>query len=68
MNVLELLGVVYIAVTGSGTSPGNSYKAMAVVGAWVVAGLVWVAINPNKRHAKTVVESRAATPAPVAPA
>jgi amino acid transporter len=58
MNVAELLGVVYIAVTGSGTSPGNAYKALGVVILWCIAGVVWVAINPNKSHAQKVVAAR----------
>jgi amino acid transporter len=66
MNIAELLGVLYIGITGSGTTPGDAYKALGVVAAWCVAGVVWVAINPNKRHAKTVVESRVG-PSTVAP-
>ena len=30
MNVAELLGVIYIAVNGSGTTPGDAYKALGV--------------------------------------
>ena len=31
MNIAELLGVIYIAVNGSGTTPGDAYKALGVV-------------------------------------
>src|SRR6266568_9495884 len=58
MNIAELLGVVYIAATGSGTTPGDAYKALAVVAAWCVAGFIWVAVNPNKHHARRVTTDR----------
>ena len=52
MNIAELLGVVYIAVNGSGTSPGNAFKALGVVALWCVIGVVWVLMNPNMRGKK----------------
>ncbi len=58
MNVLELLGVIYIAITGSGTSPGNAEKALGVVILWCVIGFAWVALNPNRAHAKAVLEAK----------
>jgi amino acid transporter len=60
MNVAELIGVVYIAVNGSGTSPGNAYKALGVVILWCLIGFVWVALNPSRKHAKEVHKERAA--------
>ena len=60
MNFLELLGVVYIAVTGSGTSPGDAEKAIGVVVLWCILGAAWVAYNPEKHHARKVVELRQA--------
>ena len=36
----------------------NAYIALAVVGVWIVLGFVWVAMNPNKGHAKDAVASR----------
>jgi hypothetical protein len=50
LNVFEMLGVLYIAVTGSGTTPGDAYKAI---------GVIWVVANPHKRHAQTIVRERA---------
>jgi amino acid transporter len=58
MNVLELAGVIFIAVTGSGTSPGNAYKALGVVVLWCVVGVVWVALNPSSRHARDAHRER----------
>ena len=52
MNLAELFGVVYLAVQAGGTTATDAYKALAIVGAWIVAGLVWVAINPNMRGSK----------------
>jgi len=59
MNIAELIGVVYIAVQGSGTSPGNAYKALGVVGLWCVIGALWVLLNPSSKHAKEVNKKRA---------
>jgi amino acid transporter len=59
LNVLEMLGVLYIAVTGSGTTPGDAYKAIGVVVLWAVIGVIWVKLNPHKRHAQTIVTERA---------
>jgi len=56
MNILELCGVVYIAVTGSGTTPGDAYKALGVVVLWSIIGFVWVMANPNRHHARKVQE------------
>src|SRR5581483_11695658 len=52
MNVAELFGVVYLAVKAGGASATDAYKALAIVGLWVVAGVVWVALNPNMRGQK----------------
>jgi APA family basic amino acid/polyamine antiporter len=61
MNVAELCGVVYIAITGSGTSPGDAEKAIAVVVVWCIAGFVWVMMNPSRHDAKQTVETRKAS-------
>jgi amino acid transporter len=68
MNFLELVGVVYIALTGSGTSPGNAEKAIGVVLLWIILGAAWVAYNPDKHHARKVVELRQSEPRSTAPA
>jgi APA family basic amino acid/polyamine antiporter len=58
MNLAELCGVVYLAVSAGGTSAKDTYKSLAIVGVWIVIGVVWVALNPNKGHAKGVTEAR----------
>ena len=59
MNIGELLGVLYIGFSeGTGTTPGDYVKAMAVVGVWIILGLIWVVANPNKRHAQAAVDLR----------
>jgi basic amino acid/polyamine antiporter, APA family len=54
MNVAELFGVVYLAVKAGGTTATDAYKALAIVGAWIVAGAVWVLLNPQMRGVKVV--------------
>jgi amino acid transporter len=58
MNLAELFGVVYLAITAGGTTSKDAYKSIAIVVGWIVIGAVWVALNPNKRHARAVVEAR----------
>jgi len=60
MNLAELLAVAYLAVTAGGSSAVNAYKALAVVGGWVLLGLVWVVANPRRREAQAVLEDRLA--------
>ena len=72
MNVSMLLGVVYLAITAGGTTATDTYKSIAIVVGWIVIGVLWVAFNPNKHHAKGVVEERktverAPAPPPVVP-
>ena len=62
MNLAELFGVVYLALTAGGTTAKDAYKSLAIVGVWIVIGLVWAALNPNKRQAKDVVDTRRAAP------
>ena len=66
MNIVELGGVVYIAVTGSGTTPGDAFKAIAVVGIWCLIGFIWVLGNPNKHLAKEVHAAKGAPTAKAA--
>jgi len=61
MNIAELIGVVYIAITGSGTTPGDAEKALGVVVLWCLLGVAWVAFNPHKHHARSIVEDRTAS-------
>jgi APA family basic amino acid/polyamine antiporter len=58
MNIAELLGVIYIAVKAGGSSSKNAYIALGAVVVWILLGFVWVALNPNKHHAKKVVDER----------
>jgi basic amino acid/polyamine antiporter, APA family len=67
MNLAELFGVVYLAVTAGGSTAKDAYKSLAIVGVWIVIGVIWVAVNPNKRHARDVHETRATAPATAAP-
>ena len=67
MNIAELAGVIYIAVTGSGTTPGDAYKAIGVVVLWCVIGAVWVISNPKMRGSKVLADPgrRDAATAPI---
>jgi len=52
MNLAELAGIVYLAVTAGGTTANDAFIAIGVVVAWIVAGAVWMLINPATRGAK----------------
>jgi amino acid transporter len=54
MNIAELLGVIYIALNASGTSPGDAYKALGIVGVWILIGIIWVVRNPSMRGTRLV--------------
>jgi amino acid transporter len=54
MNVGELFGVVYLAVKAGGATSNDAYKSMAIVGGWIVLGIIWVALNPSKRGHKVL--------------
>jgi hypothetical protein len=58
MNVAMLFGVVYLAITAGGAGSKDAYKALGIVGLWIVIGIIWVAANPNKGHAKQVHTER----------
>jgi amino acid transporter len=64
MNLAMLFGVVYLAITAGGATSTDAYKSIAIVVGWIVLGLLWVAFNPNKRHAVGVVEERKRVEAP----
>jgi hypothetical protein len=57
MNLLELCGVVYLAITAGGNSSKDAYKALGVVVAWIIAGAVWVAVN-TARQGHTLLPDR----------
>jgi amino acid transporter len=65
MNIGELIGVVYLAIKAGGATSTDAYKSLAIVGGWIVIGIVWVAFNPNKRHARDVHDARRRSSAPV---
>ncbi|HUI48059.1 MAG TPA: APC family permease, partial [Acidimicrobiia bacterium] len=60
MNIAELIGVIYIALTGSGTTPGDAVKAIGIVVGWCVVGFIWVLLNPSRRHAQELHLDRVA--------
>jgi amino acid transporter len=66
MNLGELFGVVYLGIKAGGNTSTDAYKSLAIVGAWIVAGIVWVAVNPNKRGHKLLGHAEKREPAPVA--
>jgi hypothetical protein len=49
---------VYLAITAGGATSTDAYKSIAIVVGWIVLGAIWVAFNPNKRHARGIVEDR----------
>ncbi|MBV8983957.1 MAG: APC family permease, partial [Acidimicrobiia bacterium] len=67
MNIGELFGVVYLAITAGGTTSTDAYKSIAIVAVWIVLGVLWVAFNPNKHHARGLVEERKRVEAPAPP-
>jgi APA family basic amino acid/polyamine antiporter len=58
MNIGELLGVLYIAVKAGGATSSDAYQALGAVVVWIILGFVWVAVNPNKHHARKVHADR----------
>ena len=58
MNIGELFGVVYLAITAGGSTSTDAYKSIAIVIGWIVLGALWVAFNPNKHHARGLVDDR----------
>jgi amino acid transporter len=62
MNLAEFAGVLYIGFSQGGLTGQDYSKALYVVGAWIVVGVIWVLANPNRHHARKVVELRQAEP------
>ena len=52
MNLAALFGVLYLAVKAGGNTSKDAYKSMAIVGAWIVLGVIWVMVNPAMRGKK----------------
>jgi APA family basic amino acid/polyamine antiporter len=57
MNIAMLVAVVYYAISTGGTAASDAYKALAIVGVWIVIGIVWVALNPKMRGTKLLDSS-----------
>jgi amino acid transporter len=57
MNVSMLAAVFYLAFASGGDSAQDAEYALAIVGVWVLIGLVWVALNPSKRGTKLMDRS-----------
>jgi len=58
MNIAELIGVVYLAITAGGATSKDAYKSLGIVVLWCVIGVIWVALNPDRHHARGVHEAR----------
>ena len=54
MNLAELVGIVYLAVSAGGATAKDAYIALGMVGAWIAIGAVWVALNPAMRGQKLI--------------
>jgi len=65
-TLLALLGVVYLAMKAGGTSSTDAYKALGIVGAWIVLGVVWVMANPRMRGVKVFHHPEQPEPPPSA--
>ncbi len=54
MNFAEFVGIIYLAVMAGGATASDAYIAMGMVAVWVVVGIVWIAMNPQKRGVKLI--------------
>jgi len=61
MNVAELVGIVYLAVTAGGATAKDAFVAIGIVAVWIVIGVAWVALNPAMRGQKLLADPKAAT-------
>lgn len=57
MNLAELVGVVYLAFKAGGLGADDAKKALYGVAAWIVLGMIWVAVNPKMRSTKLLDNS-----------
>ncbi len=68
MNIAELLGVVYLSIKAGNTPAAHTQtdtiKALAIVGLWIVLGLVWVLANPRMRGTKLFHQPEPGSPSP----
>jgi basic amino acid/polyamine antiporter, APA family len=54
MNVSLLIAIVYLAVASGGESATDAIIALAIVGVWILAGILWVLFNPSKQGHKLI--------------
>ena len=61
MNISMLVAVVYYAISTGGSAAQDAYKALGIVGVWIVIGVVWVLVNPKMRGTKLLDASSSQT-------
>jgi amino acid transporter len=54
LNLGELFGVIFLAIKAGGNTSTDAYKSLAIVGGWIVLGVIWVALNPAMRGRKVL--------------
>ena len=59
MNVAELVGIVYLAITAGGATSLDAYIAIGGVAVWCIIGLAWVIFNPATKGQKLIADPRA---------
>jgi basic amino acid/polyamine antiporter, APA family len=52
MNLAELVGVVYLAIVAGGSTSTDAFIALGVVVVWIIAGVIWVVLNPATKGQK----------------
>jgi amino acid transporter len=52
MNLAELFGVVYLAIVAGGSTSTDAFIALGVVVVWIIAGVIWVVLNPATKGQK----------------
>jgi amino acid transporter len=60
MNIAELVGIVYLAITAGGATSMDAYIAIGGVAVWCVIGLLWVVLNPATKGQKLLADPKAA--------
>jgi len=52
MNVVMLLAVLWQAFAGTASAKTDATIALIIVAVWIIAGVVWVALNPKQKGTK----------------
>jgi amino acid transporter len=68
MNVSMLVAVVYLAFASGGATAHDCEISLVIVGAWILAGVVWVALNPSKKGHKLLDSDVSQKPQTMIPA